>query len=102
MRAVKVASIGVGWWGGGLADAARKDTGLHTVACTSRSADKRAAFARARGCRDVSTYEAVLADAGVDGVLIATPHSVHAEQVVAAARAGKHVFVDKPFTLTAA
>ena len=35
-------------------------------------------------------------------MLIATPHSLHAEQVMAAARAGKHVFVEKPFTLTAA
>jgi predicted dehydrogenase len=102
MRPVRVASIGVGWWGGVLADAARKDTGLEIVACTSRSADKRQAFAKARGCRDVPAYGAVLADRDVEGVLIATPHSVHAEQVVAAARAGKHVFVDKPFTLTAA
>ena len=35
-------------------------------------------------------------------MLITTPHSAHAEHVVAAAGAGKHVFVDKPFTLTAA
>ena len=46
------------------------------------------------------TFEAVLADGDVEGVLITTPHSLHAEQAVAAARAGKHVFVDKPFTLT--
>jgi predicted dehydrogenase len=102
MQPVRVASIGVGWWSGVLADAARKDTGLDVVACTSRSAEKRAAFANAHGCRELPDYEAVLADPDVDGVLIATPHSVHAEQVVAAARAGKHVFVDKPFTLTAA
>jgi predicted dehydrogenase len=102
MRPVRVASIGVGWWGGVLADAARKGTGLEVVACTSRTAGPRAAFAKSRECRDVPSYEAVLADPEIEGVLIATPHSVHAEQVVAAAQAGKHVFVDKPFTLTAA
>ena len=99
---VRVAAVGVGMWGKALADAAAKGTGLSVVACTSRSAESRAAFAKAHGCRDLPGYEAVLADPEVEGVLITTPHSVHAEQVVAAARAGKHVFVDKPFTLTTA
>ncbi len=102
MRPVRVAAIGVGRWGRVLADAAARGTGLEVVACTSRSADSRAAFARAYGCRDSPTYEAVLADPEVEGVLITTPHSVHAQQVIAAAAAGKHVFVDKPFTLTVA
>ena len=97
---VRVAAVGVGGWGRVLADAAGQDTGLTLVACTSRSADNRATFARTYGCRALPSFEAVLADPDVEGVLISTPHSLHAEQVVAAAAAGKHVFVDKPFTLT--
>jgi len=100
MTPVRVASIGTGRWAGTLSDAAKP--GLTVVACTSRSADRRAAFARKYGCRDVPTFEAVLADGDVEGVLITTPHSLHAEQAVAAARAGKHVFVDKPFALSVA
>jgi predicted dehydrogenase len=72
------------------------------VACTSRSPDHRAIFAHKYGCRDVPTLDAVLNDPEIEGVVITTPHSVHAEQIVAAAGAGKHVFVDKPFTLTVA
>jgi predicted dehydrogenase len=102
MTPLRVASIGTGRWAGMLANAARQGTGLSLVACTSRTADHRAAFARKHGCRDVPTYEAVLTDPEVEGVVITTPHSLHADQVVAAARAGKHVFVDKPFTLTVA
>ena len=102
MTPVRVASIGTGRWAGTLADAARQGTGLALVACTSRSADHRAAFARKHGCRDVPTYDAVLADPDIEAVVITTPHSLHAEQIVVAARAGKHVFVDKPFTLTVA
>src|SRR5712691_9666836 len=102
MTPVRVAAVGVGGWGRVLADAARQGTGLAIVACTSRSTDTRAAFAKAHSCRALPSFEAVLADPDVDGVLITTPHSLHAEQVVAAARAGKHVFVDKPFTLTVA
>jgi predicted dehydrogenase len=102
MTPVRVAAVGVGGWGRVLADAAGRGTGLAIVACTSRSADNRGAFAKAYGCRDLPSFAAVVADPEVEGVLITTPHSVHAEQVVAAARAGKHVFVDKPFTLTVA
>ena len=99
---VRVAAVGVGMWGRALADAVGRGTGLALVACTSRGPASRAAFAAARGCRELPGYEAVLADPEVEGVLITTPHSLHAGQVVAAAEHGKHVFVDKPFTLTVA
>ncbi len=48
------------------------------------------------------SYAAVLADPAIDAVVLATPHSQHAGEIVAAAKAGKHVFVEKPFTLTRA
>jgi predicted dehydrogenase len=102
MTALRVAAVGVGTWGRVLADAAGRGTGLTVVACTGRSSENRAAFAKTYGCRDLPDLEAVLGDAEVEGVLISTPHSMHAAQVMAAARAGKHVFVEKPFTLTVA
>ncbi len=102
MTPVRVAAVGIGRWSNVLADAAGQGTGLTIVACTSRSADNRAAFAKTYGCRDLPSYEAVLADPEVEGVFITTPHSLHAEQIVAAAGGGKHVFVEKPFTLTVA
>ena len=99
---VRVAAVGIGWWSGVLADAIPKGTNLKLVTCTTRSADKRAAFAEKYRCRQAESFEAVLKDAEVEGVLLTTPHTLHAEQVIAAAQAGKHVFVEKPFTLTVA
>lgn len=101
-RPVRVAAIGVGGWAKVLADAAAKGTGLTYVACTSRSPENRAAFAKTYGCRDLPSVEAVLADPEVEAVIITTPHAAHAEQIVAAGQRGKHVFVEKPFTLTLA
>lgn len=48
------------------------------------------------------TLEEALADPAVDLVVIATPNELHAPQAIAALRAGKHVVVDKPFTLSVA
>ena len=100
--AVGVAVIGLGWWGRELARAAGQVPGLDLVAGVSPDAGGRESFARDFGCPAGPVFADALADPAVGAVLIATPHSLHAEQVVAAAQAGKHVFVEKPFTLTAA
>jgi predicted dehydrogenase len=99
---LRAASVGLGWWSDELAKAIHgKGEKLRIVACCSRSAEKRAAFAKTFSARPIETYEAVLRDEEIDAVLLTTPHSLHAEHVSAAAAAGKHVFVEKPFTLTA-
>jgi predicted dehydrogenase len=97
---IRVAAVGIGWWSGELADAIPRGTNLKLVTCATRSPEKRAAFATKYGCRQAESYEAVLKDGEVEGVLLTTPHTLHADHVVAAAEAGKHVFVEKPFTLT--
>jgi predicted dehydrogenase len=102
MEPVRVATVGIGWWSGVLADAVPQGTNLALVACTTRSPEKRAAFAQKYRCRPADSYDAVLKDPQIEGILLTTPHTLHAEHVVAAAEAGKHVFVEKPFTLTAA
>jgi predicted dehydrogenase len=98
---VRLASIGLGWWGGVLAEKAAAG-GADVVRCFARSEDSRQSFGEAHGARPAESYDEILADPDVEGVLIATPHSTHADLVVQAAAAGKHVFCDKPFTLTVA
>ena len=100
---LRAASIGMGWWSDELADAAQgKSDAIRIVTCFTRSEERRAAFAAKYGTAQHDSYEAVLADEAVDAVILTTPHSIHAEQAIAAAAAGKHVFCEKPFTLTRA
>lgn len=73
------------------------------VAVGSRTAASAEAFAREFGVpRAHASYEALLADPTVEAVYIATPHPQHAEWIVAAARAGKHVLCEKPLAMTRA
>jgi 1,5-anhydro-D-fructose reductase (1,5-anhydro-D-mannitol-forming) len=73
------------------------------VSVASRDRGRAEEFARAHGAATaLDDYAKMLADPAVDAVYIATPNALHAEQVIAAARAGKHVLCDKPLALTAA
>ena len=101
---LKAAIVGLGWWGKTLVESVQGSSELiRFVAGTSRTlSDDARGFADAQGFRLVGSYEEVLADPGVGAVVLATPHSQHTQQVVAAAGIGKHVFCEKPFALTKA
>jgi 1,5-anhydro-D-fructose reductase (1,5-anhydro-D-mannitol-forming) len=67
------------------------------VAAVSRDQGRADAFAAKFGARFAyDDYDRMLANPEVEAVFIATPNSLHAKEVVAAARAGKHVLCDKP------
>lgn len=98
------AIVGMGNWGRRLVDSVQglNGAGLRFVAGCTGTPEKARDYASQKGIALRASYEEVLADPSVKAVALATPHGQHAAQVVAAARAGKHVFVEKPFTLTKA
>lgn len=78
-------------------------TRQEVVACGSRTAERASAFAHRFGIERAHVgYEALLADADVDAVYVASPHSEHHAHALAAIAAGKHVLVEKAFTRNAA
>lgn len=101
MEPVRVASVGLGWWGNVLADKARA-AGLDLVSGFARSEVARGQFGERHGCRTAASLDDLLADDEVEALLVATPHSTHADIIAAAASAAKHVLVEKPLTLTVA
>lgn len=98
---LRVAICGAGHWGTRLIESVhgKSDKLAFTVAVTRDPAGKQELKTRF-GFALTTRYEDVLSDRSIDAVVLATPHTQHAAEIVAAARAGKHVFVEKPFTLT--
>lgn len=100
---INAAIVGLGWWGKTLVESAEGSEAIRFSAAATRSgSDDAREFAAAHDLALAPDYESLLAEADVDAVVLATPHSKHAEQVIAAAAAGKHVFCEKPFALTRA
>ena len=93
---VRLASVGLGWWGSVLATGAAA-TGAEIAGGFARREESREAFVESHG--GLASFREVLAAEDVDGILIATPRTTHADVIVAAAEAGKQVPVEKPFTL---
>ena len=96
---VRLAVVGLGWWGAELVRGALKTGIAEVTACYARTEVTRAEFAAEHGLSAAPSYEALLTDPEVDGLLLATSHSSHADLASEAIAAGKHVFVEKPFTL---
>jgi predicted dehydrogenase len=59
-------------------------------------------FCANNGLTLAASYDAALARADVDAVILATPHSLHPEQIDRGAAARKHIFCEKPLALTKA
>ena len=99
---LNAAVIGLGWWGKILTQTLAPSDKITVVKLLDVDAEGGAAFAAEHGIDFTTDFAAVLADDNVDAVILATPHSLHEEQIIAAAGAGKHIFCEKPFCLNRA
>lgn len=101
---IRAAIVGLGWWGKTLVESVQdgSDAVRFVAGATRTVSPETGAFADAQQFRLLEGFEQALADPEVDAVVLATPHSQHSSQVIAAAEARKHVFCEKPFALTRA
>jgi predicted dehydrogenase len=82
------------------ARAVQDTPGARLVAVCSRERGQADAFAAEFGCAAYDRLEAMLTDAAVDVLVIATPSGAHMQPAVMAAEAGKHVLCEKPLEVT--
>jgi len=96
--------VGLGWWGKTLVEAVSgsSDKMRFVAGATRTHSDETKAFAAEHKFDLRQSFDEIIDDPKIDAVVLATPHSMHADQVVAAAAKGKHVYCEKPFALTKA
>jgi predicted dehydrogenase len=98
---LNVAVVGLGWWGRIVVALVQSNPKFHLIMGIDVSAEA-AGFARERKIALSGDLEKALKDPQVQAVVLCTPHSQHTEQIVRAANAKKHVFCEKPLSLSRA
>jgi predicted dehydrogenase len=95
--------VGLGRWGQNLVKSVQgKSDKLRFVSAVVRRPEAAADFARQHGIAQTTDFAAALADPKVQAIVLATPHSAHADHIVAATAAGKPIYCEKPLTLNRA
>jgi predicted dehydrogenase len=97
---VKLGIVGLGRWAKVLARAAQQSTKLKIVSGYSRSADSRSAFAQEFGVPGCVDLQAMLTNPEIRGVILTVPNEQHLPIAEQFARAGKHVYTEKPIADT--
>jgi predicted dehydrogenase len=98
---INLGFVGLGWWGNELAIAASQlSADISISGCHSLSESEMENFSAKFKARTYKSYQEILSDPDINGVVLSTPHSLHGEQIIQAANAGKHVFVEKPLALS--
>ena len=100
---IDAAIIGLGRWGKGIVQSAQgRSQRLRFIRGVSKEPDEVRDFAATHGFTLSTDFADAVADPRVQAVVLATPHSLHVEQIVAVAAAGKPVWCEKPLALTLA
>lgn len=95
---IKAAVAGLGWWGQHMVRRLQGSEHLRIVMAVETNT-ARADFAAEHGLSFVGDLSEALGDAGIDAVILCTPHTLHSAQVLACTAAKKHVFCEKPLAL---
>jgi predicted dehydrogenase len=99
---IRAAIVGLGRWGQNLVNSVRGGDAIRFTTAHTRTRATAAGFCADAGLRWVGSLDAILDDKDIDAIVFATPHTQHSEQAIRAARAGKHIFMEKPFSLSLA
>jgi predicted dehydrogenase len=97
---LNAAVIGLGWWGTTIVKSLKDSDRINIAAGVDIDAEKCKPFTEEQGIGFYGSLGGALNDVDIDTVIIATPHLLHEEMVLAAADAGKNIFCEKPFSLT--
>ena len=98
MEKLRVAVMGLGWWGRIIVPLLKTSSKLEVVQVVDPD-PAGGKFAGEQGVPYSASFDDVVKDKNVQGVVLCTPHTLHTDQIVKAANAKKHVFCEKPLSL---
>lgn len=99
---MRTAIVGLGWWGRQITTCLAGSDRIEITLGVDLNPSGAKDFAEANNLALTPDYAQALSDPAIDAVILATPHGLHEEQVLAAAAAGKEVFCEKPLALSSA
>ena len=98
---INAAVIGLGWWGQNIVRTLR-DSGVLKPALAVDPLESARATVSTLGIETAPRFEDALTNRQIEAVILCTPQELHAGQIIAAAREGRHVFCEKPLCTTGA
>jgi len=96
---INCAIVGLGRWGRALVEATTTCGRLNISRAVESDPERARSFCSERKIALTDSFQSILQDHAIEAVLLATPHSQHHDQVIAAASSGKQVFCEKPLAL---
>ena len=96
---IRAALVGMGWWGKYIINSLHGSSKVAVKRVIDLYPDSVRDYVTQYGATVGDDFRRALGDPDIDLVILATPHSLHEQQVIAAASAGKHVFCEKPLGL---
>ncbi len=102
MKGWNIGIVGLGWVAGAHIEALKTVQGANVISvCSRRELDEKGLEKQfGLPLKAFTSYEAMLADPNLDVVDVCSPHPLHPQQAIAAAKAGKHLIIEKPISLT--
>jgi predicted dehydrogenase len=98
---VRLAPVGLGRWARVLARGAQRGDVVELASCFSRDEERRRAFQEEFGIeRSAASFEELLSDPEIEGIIVTTPNDTHRDVMITALEAGKAVYTDKPIAHT--
>ena len=97
---ISAAIVGLGWWGRHIVASLNGNDKLRITRGVAPRLDVLNLLPSDAQFPITSSLDDALRDDEIDAIVLATPHSTHEEQIIRSAQAGKHVFAEKPLTLT--
>jgi predicted dehydrogenase len=99
-KKIRVAQVGIANHGTTIVNAIRASNSLELVSVYDIKPDESERVSKETGARRTNSYDEIINDPAIDAVVLVTPNQLHVEQVLKAAKAKKHVFVEKPISRT--